>query len=63
MRFSLINHPYCVKLCTSNGGKESYQVIVAPDKLIIANTRKYEPVKDQLTVNPTFATFFSLKDV
>ena len=58
MRFSLINPPYEKKLCTSNGGKESYHVIVAPDKLIIANTRKYEPVKDQLTVNPTFATFF-----
>ena len=63
MLFSLINPPFCVKLCTSNGGKESYQVIVAPDKLIIANTRRYEPVKDQLSVYPTLATFFSLKAV
>ena len=58
MLFSLINPPFCVKLCTSNGGKESYQVIVAPDKLIIANTRCHEPVKDQLSVYPTLATFF-----
>ena len=58
MLFSLINPPFCVKLCTSNGGKECYHVIVAPDKLIIANKRRYEPVKDQLSVYPTLATFF-----
>ena len=52
MRFLLINPPYEKKLCTSNGGKESYHVIVAPDKLIIANKRRYEPVKDQLSVYP-----------
>ena len=63
MQFSLINPPFCVKLCTSGGSKEKYQVIVVPDKLIIAKTRLYEPVKDQLSVYPNFATFFSLKAV
>ena len=33
-------------------------MIVVPDKLIIAKSRLYEPVKDQLSVYLNFATFF-----
>ena len=58
MLFSLINPPFCVKLCLSGGGKEKYQVIVVPDKLIIAKVRSHDIVQDQLAIWPNFASFF-----
>ena len=63
MRFSLINSPFCVKLCISGGGQEKYQVIVVPDRLFIAKVRSHDTVQDQLAIYPNFAIFFLLKTV